>query len=120
MGVRCGARFTLGFGQLGGLLLDVTHELLDLLGALNQRHGKTVVMVTHELASIFAIGDNSILLDAKAKTAIARGDPHELLEHCDDQRVQQFLRRGDAKGAPEDPPGDGPGPEQRTEATADG
>ena len=52
------------------------------------------MIVTHELASIFAIGDNSVFLDAESRTMIARGDPKELLEHCDDEKVQRFLRRG--------------------------
>ena len=47
---------------------DVILELRDSLGA-------TIVMVTHELASIFAVGDNSVFLDAESKTQIAVGHP---------------------------------------------
>ena len=62
-------------------------ELRDSLGA-------TVVVVTHELASIFAIGNNSVLLDPGSKTMIADGDPHVLLAASKDPRVLDFLTRG--------------------------
>ena len=52
-----------------------------------------LVVVTHELASIFAIANNSVFLDAKTKTMIASGDPHELLLHGPDD-VVEFLTRG--------------------------
>ncbi len=71
---------------------DLILELRDSLNA-------TFVVVTHELASIFAIGDNSILLDAEAKTAIASGNPRDLLEHSPDERVQAFLTRGKRGGS---------------------
>ena len=69
------------------LLDDLILELRDSLGA-------TIVVVSHELASIFAIGNNSIFLDAESKTVIAQGDPKELLAHCTDRRVRTFLTRG--------------------------
>lgn len=69
------------------LLDDLILELRDSLGA-------TLVIVTHELASIFAIGNNSVFLDPESKTIIASGDPKILLNECDDPRVQQFLTRG--------------------------
>jgi phospholipid/cholesterol/gamma-HCH transport system ATP-binding protein len=57
-------------------------------------------MVTHELPSIFAIGNNSVFLDAETKTMIATGDPKVLLEECEDPRVHRFLTRGeDAEAA---------------------
>ncbi len=68
------------------LLDDLILELRDSLGA-------TVVVVTHELASIFTIGDNSIFLDPVSKSIIARGNPKELLEHTKDPRVKNFLTR---------------------------
>jgi len=70
------------------LLDDLILELRDNLGA-------TVVVVTHELASIFAIGSNSVFLDAESKTVIANGDPKDLLKNCKDHRVRAFLTRGD-------------------------
>jgi len=62
----------------------------------------TVIVVTHELASIFAIGDHSVFLDAESHTLLAQGDPKELRDHCPDPRVHSFLTRG---GDP--PPGAG-------------
>jgi phospholipid/cholesterol/gamma-HCH transport system ATP-binding protein len=69
------------------LLDDLILEIRDSLGA-------TIVIVTHELASIFAIGDNSIFLDAETKTVIANGNPNTLLAESRDDRVRQFLTRG--------------------------
>ena len=69
---------------------DLILELRDSLGA-------TVVIVTHELASIFAIADNSIFLDAETRTPIAHGPPKALLETCPSPQVQAFLRRGAVK-----------------------
>ncbi len=72
-----------------------SRRLDDLILELRDSLGSTVVVVTHELASIFAIGDNSIFLDADSKTAIAHGHPKELLEHSDDPKVHSFLTRGE-------------------------
>jgi phospholipid/cholesterol/gamma-HCH transport system ATP-binding protein len=58
------------------------------------------VVVTHELASIFAIGNNSVFLDADTRTMIAAGDPHKLLTECEDLKVREFLTRGEAGEAP--------------------
>ena len=70
------------------LLDDLILELRDSLGA-------TVVVVTHELASIFAIGNNSVFLDPETKTMIARGDPKKLLADSNDPTVHRFLTRGE-------------------------
>jgi phospholipid/cholesterol/gamma-HCH transport system ATP-binding protein len=70
------------------LLDDLILELRDSLGA-------TVVVVTHELASIFTIGDNSVFLDTETRTMIAGGDPKELLAHCENPTVHRFLTRGE-------------------------
>jgi phospholipid/cholesterol/gamma-HCH transport system ATP-binding protein len=56
--------------------------------------GCTVVVVTHELASIFAIADKCVFLDAASHRQIATGSPRDLLATCRDPRVQQFLTRG--------------------------
>jgi phospholipid/cholesterol/gamma-HCH transport system ATP-binding protein len=72
------------------LLDDLILELRDSLGA-------TVVVVTHELASIFAIATNSVFLDAETKTMIAAGDPKELA-HSGDPKVRRFLTRGQSDG----------------------
>lgn len=71
-------------------------RLDDLILQLRDSLGATFVVVTHELASIFAIGDNSVMLDAEAKTMIAGGNPRELLKNSDDERVRSFLTRDGA------------------------
>jgi phospholipid/cholesterol/gamma-HCH transport system ATP-binding protein len=79
-----------GLDPISSRLLDeLILELRDSLGA-------TVVVVTHELASIFAIGNNSVFLDAESKTLIAMGDPKTLLAESSDPKVRQFLTRGEA------------------------
>jgi phospholipid/cholesterol/gamma-HCH transport system ATP-binding protein len=70
------------------LLDELILELRDSLGA-------TIVVVTHELASIFTIGNNSVFLDPESKTMIASGDPKELRAHSKDPRVVRFLTRGE-------------------------
>ncbi len=67
---------------------DLILELRDSLGA-------TVVVVTHELASIFAVGNNSVFLDPETRTMIAEGHPKKLLEECQDPKVHSFLTRGE-------------------------
>ena len=79
------------------LLDDLILELRDSLGA-------TVVVVTHELASIFAIATNSIFLDVETRTAGALGPPKELLLHGGSS-VRRFLSRGQENGATESPHG---------------
>jgi phospholipid/cholesterol/gamma-HCH transport system ATP-binding protein len=69
-------------------------RLDDLILELRDSLGTTVVVVTHELASIFAIGDDAVLLDAGAKTMIAAGNPRKLLAESTDPRVRSFLTRG--------------------------
>ena len=70
-------------------------HLDNLIIQLGDTLGSTVVMVTHELASIFAVGNNSIFLDAQAKTIIASGSPKQLLKESNDPRVIEFLTRGE-------------------------
>jgi phospholipid/cholesterol/gamma-HCH transport system ATP-binding protein len=74
-----------------------SRRLDDLILELRDSMGATVVAVTHELPSIFAIGNNSIFLDAETKTAIAGGDPKELLAHSENAKVRQFLTRGERR-----------------------
>lgn len=68
-------------------------ELDNLILALNASLGVTIVVVSHELQSIFAIGRNCVMLDKEAGGIIARGNPIELRDHCDDPRVVAFFRR---------------------------
>jgi len=68
-------------------------ELDDLIIALNRGLGLTVVMVTHELESIFKVGKNCIMLDKDSKSIIASGSPRELKADSPDPRVRQFFNR---------------------------
>ena len=79
-----------GLDPLSARLLD------DLILELRESLGATVVVVTHELASIFAIGNNSVFLDADTKTMLATGDPKKLRDESPDMRVRNFLTRGEA------------------------
>lgn len=67
-------------------------RLDELILQLRDSLGMTIIIVTHELASIFAVADNAIWLDAKTKTMLAKGNPHELLAHGP-LEVQKFLKR---------------------------
>lgn len=71
-----------------------SRRLDELVLELRASLGATVVVVSHELASILAIGDNSVFLDLEARTIIAQGDPKELLETSRDPKVRRFLTRG--------------------------
>lgn len=70
------------------------HLLDELILELRESLGATVVIVTHELASIFAVGNNSVFLDPDTKTMIAQGDPKKLLAESKDPKVISFLTRG--------------------------
>jgi phospholipid/cholesterol/gamma-HCH transport system ATP-binding protein len=76
-----------------------SRRLDDLILELRDNLGSTVVIVTHELASIFAIADNSVFLDAESRTAIAHGNPRTLIDHAEHPKVRTFLRRGEAAEA---------------------
>ena len=69
-------------------------NLDDLILQLRDNLGTTMVVVTHELASIFAIGNNSVFLDPETKTMITQGNPNMLLKECENAKVQAFLTRG--------------------------
>jgi phospholipid/cholesterol/gamma-HCH transport system ATP-binding protein len=71
------------------------HLLDELILEIRESLGATVMIVTHELASIFAIGNNSVFLDPETKTMIAQGDPKRLLAESKDPRVINFLTRGE-------------------------
>jgi phospholipid/cholesterol/gamma-HCH transport system ATP-binding protein len=70
-------------------------QLDDLILELRESLGSTIVIVTHELASIFAIGNNSVFLDPDTKTMIAGGNPRQLLQETQDPTVRAFLTRGE-------------------------
>jgi phospholipid/cholesterol/gamma-HCH transport system ATP-binding protein len=77
-----------------GLDPITSRRLDDLILSLRDSLGATIVVVTHELASIFTIADDSIFLDPDSRTMIASGSPKELLAHSTDPRVREFLTRG--------------------------
>jgi phospholipid/cholesterol/gamma-HCH transport system ATP-binding protein len=79
-----------GLDPISAKLLD------DLMLELRESLGTTLVVVTHELASIFAIGNNSVFLDAETKTMIGQGDPKKLVKESPNPKVRAFLTRGEA------------------------
>jgi phospholipid/cholesterol/gamma-HCH transport system ATP-binding protein len=72
-----------------------SRRLDELILELRDSFGSTIVVVTHELASIFAIADNSVFLDPETRTMIATGNPKSLLIESKDPKIQTFLRRGE-------------------------
>ena len=80
-----------GLDPISSKLLD------DLILELRDSLGTTVIVVTHELASIFAIADNSVFLDPNTKTQLAVGNPKTLRDECDNFEVRNFLARGEAR-----------------------
>lgn len=78
-----------GLDPVSARLLD------DLIISLRDTLGTTIVVVTHELASIFAIGTNSVFLDPETKTMLATGSPKQLLAESKDSKIIQFLTRGE-------------------------
>ena len=77
-----------GLDPVSARLLD------DLILELRDSLGTTFVVVTHELGSIFAIGNNSVYLDVETRTMTASGDPNRLLAESKDPTVRAFLTRG--------------------------
>jgi phospholipid/cholesterol/gamma-HCH transport system ATP-binding protein len=72
----------------------VTSADLDaLIVALNHMLGTTFVIISHELASIFAIGHRFAMLDGARKRLVALGPPAELRDHSPDEWVRRFLSR---------------------------
>jgi len=88
---------TLFFDEPSAGLDPISSRLLDeLIVQIKESMGATVVMVTHELPSIFAIANNSVYLDNITRTMIASGDPAYLREHSTEPVVRQFLTRSAA------------------------
>jgi phospholipid/cholesterol/gamma-HCH transport system ATP-binding protein len=80
-----------------GLDPVTSRKLDDLVLQIRETLGTTMVIVSHELASIFAIADRVIMLDHEARGIIAEGRPRELAAANDDPRVREFLTRGEEK-----------------------
>lgn len=70
-------------------------RLDDLILEIRENLQTTIVLVTHELASIFAVGTDAVFLDAGERTVTARGDPKSLRDHSDQEQVRRFLSRGE-------------------------
>lgn len=81
-----------GLDPISSRLMD------DLIMELRDSLGTTMVVVTHELASIFTIANNSVFLDADSRTMIAEGDPKKLRDECENPTVRKFLTRGEDQG----------------------
>ncbi len=83
------------FDEPSAGLDPISSQLLDeLILEMQESLGATVVIVTHELASIFAIASNSVFLDAETKTMIDYGDPKILRQQSEHEKVRKFLARG--------------------------
>jgi phospholipid/cholesterol/gamma-HCH transport system ATP-binding protein len=87
-----------GLDPITSLKLDeLVKEIRDTLGT-------TIVIVSHELASIFDIADRVVMLDRDVRGIIAAGDPKDLRDHSPDARVQEFLNRRLAPVQQQPPP----------------
>ncbi|MEJ1971119.1 MAG: ATP-binding cassette domain-containing protein [Lacunisphaera sp.] len=78
-----------------GLDPVTSRKLDELILQVRDTFGTTLVIVSHELASIFGIADRVIMLDRSEQGIIAEGNPRVLAEQSKDPRVSEFLRRGD-------------------------
>jgi phospholipid/cholesterol/gamma-HCH transport system ATP-binding protein len=76
-----------------GLDPITSSRLDDLILNLRDGLGATIVIVSHELPSLFAIADDGVFLDAQTKTVIAHGSPAALRDNCPDPTVQAFMKR---------------------------
>ncbi len=86
------------FDEPSAGLDPVTSRKLDeLVLQIRDTLGTTMVIVSHELASIFTLADRVIMLDREARGIIAEGRPRELAAANDDPRVREFLSRGEGK-----------------------
>jgi phospholipid/cholesterol/gamma-HCH transport system ATP-binding protein len=84
------------FDEPSAGLDPVTSRKLDeLILQVRENFGTTIVVVSHELASIFSIADRVIMLDRAEQGIIAEGRPRELAADSRDPRVTEFLRRTD-------------------------
>jgi len=79
-----------GLDPVSGRRLD------ELILELRDSLGTTMVMVTHDLASIFTVADDSVFLDPDTKTMLTVGNPSELRDHSEIPQVRTFLKRGAA------------------------
>jgi phospholipid/cholesterol/gamma-HCH transport system ATP-binding protein len=89
------------FDEPSAGLDPVTSRNLDeLILQIRETFGTTIVVVSHELASIFEIADRVIMLDRTEQGIIAEGQPRELATNSRDPRVSEFLRRPNRLSGP--------------------
>lgn len=69
-------------------------SLDQLILSIRERTGATILVVTHELESIFTIADRAIMLSAETRGIIADGPPAELRDRSENPQVRKFLNRG--------------------------
>jgi phospholipid/cholesterol/gamma-HCH transport system ATP-binding protein len=87
---------TLYFDEPSAGLDPISARRLDeLILELRDSLGTTMVVITHELDSIFTIADDAVFLDAETKTMLATGNPRELRDHSSVPQVRAFLTRGE-------------------------
>ena len=87
------------FDEPSAGLDPISSERLDrLILELRDSLGATIVVVTHELASIFTIANNCVFLDPESRTQIATGNPLWLRDHSENATVREFLNRGHPEG----------------------
>lgn len=85
------------FDEPSAGLDPISSRLLDeMILQIRDSLGTTIVVVTHELSSIFTIGNNSVFLDSATKTMIAHGDPKKLLKESKNLTVRSFLTRAES------------------------
>jgi phospholipid/cholesterol/gamma-HCH transport system ATP-binding protein len=90
------------FDEPSAGLDPITSRRLDeLILELRDGLGATVILVSHELASLFSICDDGVFLDAETKTAIGHGSPRELRDSSDHPTIQAFMRRSETLARPE-------------------
>ena len=86
------------FDEPSAGLDPISARILDeLILELRESLGATLIVVTHELASIYTIATNSVFLDVDSKTMLATGDPKTVLRECTNPTVLNFLSRGTGK-----------------------
>jgi phospholipid/cholesterol/gamma-HCH transport system ATP-binding protein len=78
-----------------GLDPITSRKLDELVKHIRDTFGTTIVVVSHELASIFDLADRAIMLDRAEQGIIAEGPPRQLLAASRDPRVREFLSRGE-------------------------
>jgi len=89
---------TLFFDEPSAGLDPLSARRLDeLILELRDSLGTTMVVISHELDSIFTIADDSVFLDGESKTMLATGNPRELREHSPVAQVRAFLTRGESQ-----------------------